>query len=322
MRRCVLALLVVAALVATGACEQHQPFASERQVVRITAFPRGRNTGSYRALVAAYRSTLPHVEFEVLPYGDTVDALAALQSGQADLSLALADITYSAYVGKLERQSERFDRLRGLAALWLAQVHLVVRAGSGVQRLEDLQTRGLTIGIQKTNPLAARLVLSASGVDRSSVRIFLLDFENVDKAIQDMEKGELDAIFLNGSPPEATITAATQRGARLIPISGRSAEQLRRDYPFFQLSTVRGGVYPSHPHPTHTIGIRTLLVSRSGISESMGYSLVKEFIEYLSRGGWGQQTAAATWDLAMGPLTPIPLHEGAALYYRERELSR
>ena len=56
------------------------------------------------------------------------------------------------------------------------------------------------------------------------------------------------------------------------------------------------------------------------LDERLVYSLTKQLfvaLEVLSQRG-----ALRSMDIDQAPATPIPLHEGAARYYRERELTR
>src|SRR6185436_12707787 len=95
-----------------------------------------------------------------------------------------------------------------------------------------------------------------------------------------LTSGELDAMFLNAAqPPEATVAAAIAAGGRLVPISGPTVEKLRRDYPFFQVATVRAGSYPHHPNAIHTIGIRSVLVCRDDLPEALAYELTRRYFE-------------------------------------------
>ena len=71
----------------------------------------------------------------------------------------------------------------------------------------------------------------------------------------------------------------------------------------------------------HTIGVDTVLVCRVDLAESLAYDVTRAMFEALPR-----NAAPVPWttllDLERAAATPIPLHQGAARYYRERELLR
>ena len=129
--------------------------------------------------------------------------------------------------------------------------------------------------------------------------------------------GTIDALFVTGSDPVDSVRASTQAGARILPLGGPAIERLRHDYPFFRPTVIHGGTYPGHPEPIRTIGVDNLLVCRRGLDEAMVHDLTTGSSPRCRR-----CRSDAPWTSSRRPATPIPLHDGAARYYRERELSR
>ena len=102
-----------------------------------------------------------------------------------------------------------------------------------------------------------------------------------------------------------------------MPLTGPAIERLRHDYPFFRPTVIPGGMYPGHPEPMQTIGVDNLLVCRRGLDESLVHDLTARFFAVLP-----SLLDADVHGSRPGAGAPIPLHDGAARYYRERELSR
>jgi hypothetical protein len=100
-------------------------------------------------------------------------------------------------------------------------------------------------------------------------------------------------------------------------LTGPAIERLRHDYPFFRSAIVPGGVYRGHPAAVPTIGVDNVLLCRSGLEEALVHDLTRQFFSALP-----SLSMLSFMDLDQSPATPIPLHEGAARYYREWELSR
>jgi uncharacterized protein len=218
-------------------------------------------------------------------------------------------------VGQLDSASGPFSRLRGLAVLELAPIHLVARAGSGIRDVAGLRGRRVGVGVPGSGTaLTAGLVLKTFGVEEGSIRAERIRNK---EAVPRLLDGTLDAMFVSGRDPVESVTDATRAGARLLPLHGVAIDRLRHDYPFFRTTITAGGSYPGHGQPIPTIGVDNLLVCRSDLSESLAYDLTRGFFEALP-----SIAALRLLDLEEAPATPIPLHEGAARYYRERELSR
>ncbi len=76
------------------------------------------------------------------------------------------------------------------------------------------------------------------------------------------------------------------------------------------------GTYPLQDRPVRTIGVDLLLVCRADLDSRLVYELTRSYFEDTPeniRSQTDPQRAAAV---------VIPLHPGAARYYREREVRR
>jgi hypothetical protein len=269
------------------------------------------------ALGRAYRDAFPALNLEVIESPGSVHNVEAIQRGEADIGFAFADVTYVAFVGGLGDRS--FSRLRGMAVLQLNPLHLVVRAQSQIRDVAALRGRRVGVGPPGSGTaLTAGLVLRAFGIDPEAVHAELLQFND---ASAQLAAGELDAMFVNASYPAESVSMATKAGARLLAIEGPAVDRLRHDYPFLRLTAIPASTYPAHPAPVHTIGVDNLLLCRSDLDEDLVYELTKTFFAALPE-LVGQQRSLRLMDFSQVPATPIPLHEGAARYYRERELFR
>jgi uncharacterized protein len=269
------------------------------------------------ALGRAYHEAFPQLKLEIIESPGSVHNVEAIEKGEADVGFAFADVAYVAFVGG--GGDAPFSRLRGMAVLQLNPLHLVVRADSHIRDVSAL--RGRTVGVGPPGSgtaLTAGLVLHAFGIDPQAVHTKLLPFND---ASARLTKGELDAMFVNASYPAESVSLATRAGAQLLPIEGAAVDRLRHDYPFFRPTAIPARTYPAHAAPVHTIGVDNLLMCRSDLDEELVYQLTKTFFAALPMIA-SQQSSLRSMDFAQAPATPFPLHEGAARYYRERELVR
>ena len=85
--------------------------------------------------------------------------------------------------------------------------------------------------------------------------------------------------------------------------------------------TLTGAIVQPVRHPVETLGAEWLLVCRSDLSEDLVYQLTRAFFEQLPALARDHGEAALI-DPEQAPAAPIPLHAGAARYYREREVLR
>lgn len=313
-------LLALALVIACAACSDAVPSTNDQQVIRLTTgLPGAFFNPLGTALVGAYSRAMPDLSFEVVPSGGAVENLESLQRGAADLGFAFADVTYLAFVGRLDEEPRPFDRLRGVAVLQLTVVHVLIRPGSGITSIEQLRGRRVALGPTGSGTaITAKVLLEAFGVPIAEVRGEYLPFL---QSANGVVRGELDAAFVSAGYPAESVLTATRGGANLLEVSGPVVERLRTNYPFLRVALIPAGTYPTVRGPVHTVGIDTLIACSTDLTETLVYRLTKTFFEVLPELAT-QVDALRRMDLARAPATPIPLHDGAARYYRERELLR
>jgi uncharacterized protein len=270
-------------------------------------------------LANLYRQKLPDLTIETVSSAGGVANIQALQRGDADLGFAFADVTYLSFQGRWQPGEPAYDRLRAVAVMQLTPVQLVVSQNSHIRSVGDLRGHRVGIGPPGSGTaVTAGLVLAAFGVMPADVSAEALPFED---AAERMIDGTLDAMFDDAVYPAEAILTTVRAGARLLPLNGEPIERLRHEYPFFRRTTIPSDAYLRATKAVHTIGVDSLLICRRGLDEGLVYDLTRVFFEALPAQPF-LQDALRFMDLDQAPATPIPLHEGAARYFRERELMR
>ena len=201
-----------------------------------------------------------------------------------------------------------------MAALQLMPIHLLVRPGLNIRDVSDL--RGYRVGAGT----------ALSGQTRLADLLFR-DFKLGSEVLQPGPRAELlagvDAAFRTAYYPAPNVYHAAKNGARLVPIDGpivaaaparipvRAEPQDSRKH----LSQSAGGGENDRgrsaarvPRPTSTKPSST--TSRAISSRRCRCSPASV------------RSSLRLTDLELTPATTIPLHKGAAQFYRERELAR
>jgi len=286
--------------------------------IRISTGPTGGGFDPLgEGLAQAYAKSFTSISVETHPSAGAVANVEAIQRNEADVGFTFADVAYVAYVRGLGGVSQPYDRLRAIAVLQLTPLHFVVRARSGITTIGDLRNKRVSMGPPGTGTsLIVQLLFEAFGVPFSSVKVRPLQFND---AARQLAEGTLDAMFDDAIYPAESVRLATKDGAKLLPLVGSPIERLRHEYPFFRTAVIPKGSYPGVTEVIHTIGVDSLLICRRDLDESVVYDLTKHFFEALPALS-SSLDALRFMDLDQSPATPIPLHDGAARYYREREL--
>jgi TRAP transporter TAXI family solute receptor len=269
------------------------------------------------SLVKGYAKLLPELRFELVDTPGSVRNLEALENGNVDLGLAQAGVAYMAYNGSLPDATRPLRNLRGVAVLNSSTVHLLVGRGSRVQTIEDLRAERIAVGPVGTgNAVTSELLLSPYA-GRAIRTVGVPAGQNADLLLA----GGLDAAFISSGIPHDEVARATREGARLVHVRGASIDRLRTAYPFFRSAVIPPGTYPNQREPVHTVSIDVILLARKELDDGLVRHLTSALFEMLPQLS-SDLDFLGTMDPERAPATPIPLHRGATLYYREEELRR
>lgn len=302
-------VLLAALSCSCGVGGQSAPRARESRVIRFAGGMQG--SRSNPAMKDAFETYFPGSRVEVQGLG-SVENVLALQRDEADLVMTFADVAYLGFVGRLPRVPQRLDHLRGVATLATLPFQVVVRRNLRIDSIRSLKGRHVGIGPPGSAcPLTADLVLHAYGLSLHDLDVHALPFYSATRALID---GTLDASFYCGPYPYDPVVMAVAGGAHVIQIAGAPIQQLRADYPYVKIVSIPPGTY-GNVDRIRTVGVDGLVATRSTLSESDVYKMTKAF--YLA-----VPKLNIRLDPSRAPATSVPLHPGAARYYREQELAR
>ena len=292
------------------------------------------------SLAAEYARALPDLQVRMVAMPSPLGVVDAIQRGDVDLGVAFADSVYSAYAAETEAAPGHPDSLRAISALRIAPLLLLAGAGSGIRTIADLPGhsvrtggspqpydqrfrawKGLSLGDSSTATRVTALsglVLLAFRMNPDSVRGRLMAQAD---AVNELIAGTLDAVFTTINDSDKFVFDSTSHGARLIPMEGPAIERLRREYSFIRPVSIPAATYPGQTETLHTVGVDLVLICRRDLDEQLVYDLTKVYFNALPKVS-PERAPLRTMDLEQAPATPIPLHDGAARFYREWELFR
>jgi TRAP transporter TAXI family solute receptor len=271
-------------------------------------------------LIQRFNRALPQTHINMQTTSGGVVVVSAVDSGKGELGLAQSDVVYRAYRRGIERNLYPHKNLRAIAVLWVNNLYVLVRANSSYQSITDLKGRRVGVIVPGTSgEFSTRIVLGAHGMSYDDVRPI---FEPTPTLMPKLGSGEIDAVF-SANPLMLTEAHTLSRTVplRLLPIDRTVTNELRGSYPFLNPVTVAANQLRGQDQPVETLGSEWLLVCRSDLSEELVYQLTRTFFDQLPSMA-REHGEAALIDPEQAPATPIPLHAGAARYYREREILR
>jgi len=271
-------------------------------------------------LIQRLNGALPQTHIDLQTTSGGVLVVSAVDSGKGQLGLAQSDVVYRAYRRGIADNLYPHKNLRAISVLWINTFYVLVQRDSPFRSITDLKGRRVGIILPGTSgEFSTRIVLDAYGMSYADVKV---TFQPTAQIVAKLGTGELDAVF-SANPlmlPAARALSQTVP-LRQLPIDRAVINRLRGSYPFLRPVTVAANQLQGQDRPTETLGAEWLLVCRSDLSEDLVYQLTREFFAQLPALARAHGEAALI-DPEQAPATPIPLHAGAARYYREREILR
>lgn len=307
-----------AAMLVCAACTREAPPPAAQPVVIATGGTGGVYFPLGNALADIYNARLPGVRAAAQITVASVFNVEAIEQHKADLAFVQGDVAYFAYKRGTESTPRPHTSLRGVAVLFQNVVQIVVRHDSDIQRVTDFRGRRIGVGSPGSGTEeAARIIVENHGLNYAELRPGFLSFSEIAQA---MEARTLDGGFIVASYPVSAIMDINRSvGVRLVPIESKVINVIRARYPFLKPIVIPKGTYRDQSADVTTIAIDNLLVCRDDMPEQLVHDLTKTLFESLPELA-RTHVAATVIDPDQGPTTSIPLHPGAARYYREREL--
>jgi TRAP transporter TAXI family solute receptor len=306
------ALLAAATLLALASAP-----AAAQQFVNILT---GGTSGVYYPLGVAlsniYAKTIPEAKSSVQSTKASVENLNLLQAGKGEIAFALGDAVSLAWAGNADAGFPgKLDKLRGIAGIYPNYIQIVAAAESGVRSLADLKGKRISVGAPKSGTeLNARAVLGAVGLgyqDFGKVE-YLAFAESVDL----MKNRQLDATLQSAGLGVSSIRdLANSIDITVVPIPADIIARIGD--PAYQPASIPAGTYKGQAADVATASITNFLVSQAEVSDDLAYAMTKGLFDNLDAMAAAHAAAKDIHrDKALVGM-PVPVHPGAARYYRE-----
>ncbi len=241
--------------------------------------------------------------------------LRLLMGDYLQLAIAQADLAQDAENRTgIFAEEEGEGSFSAVAALYTEACQVVVRADSGIETIEDLQGKTVSIGEEESgSEQNAKQILAAYGLSDQLVNCLNLNY--IDAAAQ-LKAGKIDALFVtSGAPFEMLTGLAEECEVRLLPIDGAAAQRLLSLSEAYQSTVVPAGTYPGQDADVQTVGVKALLLVNDAVPAKQVQQLTQ--LLFTGREGLEEQLGIALdaeADAVEG--VGVPFHAGAAAYYK------
>lgn len=270
--------------------------------------------GAVANIVSKY---VPEISMVAESTGGTVENIKMLSKAQADLATVSADVAHEAYIDYANSRHFRGKKVEmyGLFNMYQQPHHIVTLQGGRVNDINDIRSRRVVVGAPGSGTeVKTRMMLESLGITYRDFRPEFLTFTEGVEALQD---GTVEAVFLGVNyPAPAIMSLAMTNPVSLLSLTDAQIGAVQQKYPFLNKAVIPAETYKGVSEDTQTVSVQTLVVSSSTLSEEAAYQIVKAVFEHKDEleninHAFRQTTLESAAD------TFLPLHPGAARYYRE-----
>ena len=295
------------------------------------------STGGTYYPVGVAIATLSKIKLEP-KHGISLSAISSAGSGENvkllrenQAQFAILQGLYGAWAWNGEGRvanSGKQEGLRSISMLWQNVEHFVLKSDlvkSGtVADLIQLEKGNNKFSIGKKNSGtegSGRQLLSGLGIDADKFSLAHMGYGGSADALQN---GTIDGMNIPAGVPVSAITrayAAMGDKVQVLDFTDAQMKEANGDYTLWTRYVIPANTYPGQTKAINTIAQPNFLASRSDLPEEDVYLLTKSLYEnltYLS--AIHKATAVMSIEKAIAGL-PVPLHPGAARYYREQGIS-
>lgn len=245
----------------------------------------------------------------------------AIVGGAMESGFSQSDVAAWAYTGTgIFEGKPKVEELRAIANLYAETVHVVVKKGLGAKSIADLKGKRVSIDEPGSGSIVnAKAILAGYGVAEGSYKA-----ENLKPgpSAEKMRDGSIDAFFITGGYPLGALTElATTHGFELLAVDGEPAEALKKKFSFFASDAIPDEAYKG-VKGVKTLSVGAQWVTTAKIDADLVYEVTKALWSDKTRSALdaghakGKAIQKATAISGLG----LPLHDGAAKFYKEAGL--
>ena len=270
-----------------------------------------------RELVAEYNRRVPEVTAKAVMAQSLESQVDAMQAGKVDLALEDAETAYLAYSRGTQGGAAPHERLRAIGVMFSIAVQVAVPAATGITRIDQLKGRRVDVGGSGGSvDRAARIILESYGFGYDAITPTYGGSDTLER----FRDRDLDARFFYSAFKHPVIENISKEvDVRVLPIDRAHLGAIQERHHFLKSTIIPRGTYRNQQNDVQTVGMDVLLLCRQDLPDSLVHDLTRALFDAVPALEKAHEAASAI-DPERGPTASIPLHPGAARYYREREI--
>ena len=265
-----------------------------------------------------YGEKIKDAKVQVQATKASVENLNLLQDGKGELAFVLGDALKDAWQGNEDAGFKtKLGKLRVIGAIYPNYIQIVASKDSKIRTLADLKGKGLSVGAAKSGTeLNTRALFKAAGMSYKDLgKIEYLPYA---ESVELIKNRQLDATLQSAGLGVASLKDLST--SLDIVVVSVPAEIVKKMGAPFVAAKIPANTYKGQTEDVNTASVINYLVTRKDVSEATAYQMTKLFYESLPE---MIASHSAAKDISLKDAaknSPVPLHPGAAKYYKEKGL--
>ncbi len=251
--------------------------------------------------------------------GGTVENLDMMERGEAEMAIAMANLTGFAYTGTVRYEGRKIENLRYVIGLWPDVTQFVVSGASGIKTWDDLRGKRVAVGPAASGTeFSSKVLLEAlAGLTFDDIRAEYVGYSEAAHALQN---GQLDAFNAEAGVPVGAVAElyAGRQEVNMLQFSTEDLAKVREVAPFYAGVLIPAGTYPGQESDLRVAGIKSVLIVTDDVPDDYVYQMLK--VIYTRKDDLMSEHAAfqkVDFDNPIDGLFGAPLHPGAVKFYTE-----
>jgi TRAP transporter TAXI family solute receptor len=211
-----------------------------------------------------------------------------------------------------------------MMGLWPNFCQIVTTADSGIKKFTDMKGKRVGVGAPNSGvELNARMMFEAHGMTYADCKV---DYLSYGEAIDQMKNGLCDVAFVTSGLGNATILElGTSKKISFVPVEGEALQELLKKYPFYIEATIPAATYGTDSDTT-TAAVMNIMLVDVKLPAEVVYDLLENIYSPAGleaiQGSHATAKANIMLDTGLRGIagTSVPLHDGAAQFYKDKGL--
>ena len=240
-----------------------------------------------------------------------------IAKGEMEVAFVQNDIAAWAYEGKLMFKSP-MKNVRTVAALYPEHIQLIVDSKSGIKKIGDLKGKRVGVGAPGSGTEGdAQAIFGEAGIKYGDMKVDFLDFGATTNRFKD---NQIDAgIVVAGYPTASVMDLALTKDIEMLDFDKEFLTKLSKAHPYFVASVIPANTYSKITKDINTPAVMAILVTHDKVSDDVIYNFTKAMFANIgvihAAHAKGKEINLET---ALNGLGSVPLHPGAAKFYKEK----